>query len=200
MKKNLRNLKRNCIAGLVATCLGDRGNFSYIPSPSGITLSDKVAKYILAGCNANYYEWSDRGSDERQFCWPTINLPICSITRSKYREYREYHTSLDDLNFVNNTSLKESIKKYIEFCTVLELNKIYVNRILGEPQLSRRNLYSAVSKVGSTASGVKFLDIMNLMDGTRDLIDISIKLNRTIDDITHDIQILRQYNLIKEKR
>ena len=200
LKKNLRNLKRNCIAGLVATCLGDRGNFSYIPSPSGITLSDKVAKYILAGCNANYYEWSDRGSDERQFCWPTINLPICSITRSKYREYKEYHTSLDNLNFVNNTSLEESIKKYIEFCTVLELNKRYVNRILGEPQLSRRNLYAAVSKVGSTASGVKFLDIMNLMDGTRDLIDISTKLNRTIDDIAHDIQILQQYNLVKEKR
>jgi aminopeptidase-like protein len=89
---------------------------------------------------------------------------------------------------------------YISFCEVLELNRRYVNNIFGEPQLSRRNLYAAVSKVGSTASGVKFLDIMNLMDGTRDLIDISTKLNRTIDDIAHDIQILQQYNLVKEKR
>jgi aminopeptidase-like protein len=199
LKKNLRNLKRNCVAGLVATCLGDQGNFSYIPSPSGRTISDKIAKYILNGCNAKYYEWSDRGSDERQFCWPTINLPICSITRTKYREYREYHNSLDDLNFVNRTSLQESIKKYIEFCKVLEMNKKYQNTILGEPQLSKRNLYSAVSKVGSTTSGVKFLDIMNLMDGARDLIDISIKLNRTIDDVDNDIQILKQFNLVKEK-
>jgi aminopeptidase-like protein len=200
LKKNLRKLKRNCIAGLVATCLGDKGNFSYIPSPSGKTLSDKVAKYILAGCNAKYYEWGDRGSDERQFCWPTINLPICSITRSKYREYPEYHTSLDDLHFVGRTYLQESIEKYIDFCSVLELNKKYVTNIFGEPQLSKRNLYEAISKVGSTASGVKFLDIMNLMDGTRDLIDISTKLNRTIVDIAQDVQILQQFNLVKVKR
>jgi aminopeptidase-like protein len=200
LKKNLRNLKRNCIAGLVATCLGDRGNFSYIPSPSGTTLSDKVAKYILAGCNAKYYGWSDRGSDERQFCWPTINLPICSITRSKYREYSQYHTSLDDLDFVNRAQLQESIEKYIEFCRVIELNKKYVNTNFGEPQLSKRKLYAEISKIGSTSSGVKFLDIMNLTDGMHDLIDIAIALNRPFDDIAHDIQVLRQFKLVKEKR
>jgi aminopeptidase-like protein len=200
LKTNLRNLKKNCVAGLVATCLGDEGNFSHIPTPSGNTISDKIAKYILTGCNAKYYEWSDRGSDERQFCWPTIGLPICSITRSKYREYSQYHTSLDDLNFVSRSALQESIRKYIDFCVTLELNKKYVNTIFGEPQLSKRNLYAALSKVGSTARGVKFLDIMNLLDGTRDLIDVSIKLGRTFNDVVHDIQILREFDLVKEKR
>jgi aminopeptidase-like protein len=200
LKTNLRNLKKNCVAGLVATCLGDEGNFSHIPTPSGNTISDKIAKYILTGCNAKYYEWSDRGSDERQFCWPTIGLPICSITRSKYREYSQYHTSLDDLNFVSRSALQESISKYIDFCVTLELNKKYVNTIFGEPQLSKRNLYAALSKVGSTARGVKFLDIMNLLDGTRDLIDVSIKLGRTFNDVVHDIQILREFDLVKEKR
>ena len=199
LKRNLRKLKRHCIAGVVATCLGDKGNFSYIPTPSGDTLSDRVAKYILADCNAKFYEWSGRGSDERQFCWPTINLPICSITRSKYREFPEYHTSLDDLNFVSRVKLDESIAKYIEFCSVLELNKTYVNKSFGEPQLSKYNLYEAVSKVGSTASGVKYLDIMNLMDGSRDLIEISIRLNRSIIEISQDVKILKKFNLIKEK-
>jgi aminopeptidase-like protein len=197
LKKNLRKLKQNCIAGLVATCLGDKGNFSYIPSPSGTTLSDKVAKYILTGCGAKYYEWGDRGSDERQFCWPKINLPICSITRSKYREFPEYHTSLDDLEFVSLKNLQESIEMYISFCEVLELNRKYVNNIFGEPQLSRRNLYASISKIGSTANGVKFLDIMNLMDGKRDLIDISILLNRSIIEIAESSQLLNKLNLIR---
>jgi aminopeptidase-like protein len=197
LKKNLRKLKQNCIAGLVATCLGDKGNFSYIPSPSGTTLSDKVAKYILTGRGAKYYEWGDRGSDERQFCWPKINLPICSITRSKYREFPEYHTSLDDLEFVSLKNLQESIEMYISFCEVLELNRKYVNNIFGEPQLSRRNLYASISKIGSTASGVKFLDIMNLMDGKRDLIDISILLNRSIIEIAESSQLLNKLNLIR---
>ena len=198
LKKNFKRLKRNCIAGLVATCLGDDGKFSYIPSPSGTTLSDKISKFILMGDAANYYEWKDRGSDERQFCWPTINLPICSITRSKYREFAEYHTSLDDLQFVNRESLEESIKKYGEFCNVLEVNRIYSNNIHGEPQLSKRNLYASLSKVGSTADGVKLLDIMNLMDGKRDLIDISVQLNRTLTDIAESTQVLIGFKLIKD--
>ena len=200
LKKNFKRLKRNCIAGLVATCLGDNGKFSYIPSPSGTTLSDKISKFILMGGPAKYYEWKDRGSDERQFCWPTINLPICSITRSKYREFAEYHTSLDDLQFVTRESLQESIQKYSEFCNVLEANRIYSNNVHGEPQLSKRNLYSSLSKVGSTVDGVKLLDIMNLMDGERDLIDISVQLNRTLTDIAESARVLKEFKLIKETR
>ena len=74
-----------------------------------------------------------------------------------------------------------------------------MNKSFGEPQLSKYNLYEAISKVGSTASGVKYLDIMNLMDGSRDLIEISIRLNRSIIEIAQDVNILKQFNLIKEK-
>ena len=52
----------------------------------------------------------DRGSDERQYCAPGIDLPICGFSRTKYGEYKEYHTSEDNLNFVSKKGLKDSFE------------------------------------------------------------------------------------------
>ncbi len=98
LSKNLNEMKKNIFAGFNITCVGDNRMYSYLPSRNGYTISDRIAKHILKNIDPNFklYKWTDRGSDERQYCSPNIDLPVISMMRSKYGTFKEYHTSLDD--------------------------------------------------------------------------------------------------------
>ena len=102
LSKNIDQLKCDVFAGFNVSCVGDNRAYSYLPSRRGDTVSDDVAKHVLKWTDPNFlsYKWSDRGSDERQYCAPNIDLPIASMMRTKYGEYPEYHTSLDNLELV----------------------------------------------------------------------------------------------------
>ena len=116
IKKYYRILKR-MLCGFNVSCVGDNGNFSIIESPSGETLADFSLKEVIKNKRKfKKYSFNERGSDERQYCAPGIELPVCGFSRSKYGEYRQYHTSLDNLNFIS-ARLKSSLnvlKKIVE--------------------------------------------------------------------------------------
>lgn len=112
------------------------------------TVSDVIAKHVLKWIFPSYksYRWTDRGSDERQYCAPGIDLPVASVMRTKYGMYPEYHASLDDpVNVVTPEGLAggyTALKLSIE---AIERNCYPTVTVLCEPQLGRRGLYPTLS-------------------------------------------------------
>ena len=205
IKKNFLKLKKNIIAGLVVTCVGDNKKFSYIPSRYGDTLSDFVALEVLKKNKKkfNTYSWLDRGSDERQFCAPNIQLPICSITKSKYGTYKEYHTSLDKLgSVVVPEGLHESyiiFKKYVSYLEKNYVSNFFIpkNNCFCEPQLSKRNLYPSISTL-KTASKVKsMMNVLSYVDGKNSIMQIAKLCHVSNIEVKKYLKIFRKHKLIK---
>ena len=90
INKNFSYLKKNLLAGFNISCVGDERAYSYVSSRKGNTIADYVANKILYDADKKYkkYNWLSRGSDERQFCSPGVDLPVCTISRSKFGEYK----------------------------------------------------------------------------------------------------------------
>lgn len=170
---HLDELKRNVIGGYNISCVGDERNFSFLPSRYGNTLADKIALHVLRHSGSfRTYTFLDRGSDERQYCAPGIDLPICSILRTKFGDYPEYHTSLDNFDLVTEAGLQGSLEIYKKCLDLFERNFTPRVTILGEPQLGRRGLYPSVSTKNTRQIVGSMMDFIAYSDGTNDLVDI----------------------------
>jgi len=208
--KNLKKLKKNTIAGYVLTCVGDEGNFSLIPSIDKDSISNTIAQKIFIKEKVKFkkYSFLDRGSDERQFNAPGVNLPIACITRTKYGSYPEYHTSADNFDIVTNKGLKKSfiiIKRIIEEIQNL---KIPTPNIICEPFLSKKNLYPDFSTIkgvkhnSKTSVGERELNSQSLLDfymycnGVRDIKNIAIKINISEQKALNYYKILKKNKII----
>jgi aminopeptidase-like protein len=187
ISRNLDQLKKKTIAGYQLTCIGDERCYSYLPSRNGNTIADKAALHTLKHIDPAFkkYNYLSRGSDERQFCAPGVDLPIASIMRSKYGEFPEYHTSFDNLEFVTPIGLEggfQAVKKALE---AIEINCKPLVTVLCEPQLGKRGLYPLLSTTNPKGNMVK--NMMNLIaysDGTNSLIDIAEIIEVPIWQIT----------------
>jgi aminopeptidase-like protein len=197
---NLDYLKEHVNAGFNITCIGDERSYSFLPSRKGDTISDDIAKHILKAMDRDYieYKWSDRGSDERQYCAPLIDLPVASIMRTKYGMYDEYHTSLDDLvNVVTPKGLEGgywAVRRSIEG---LEKNCFPMVKILGEPQMGKRGLYPTLSNNIKSDEVKLLMDIISWSDGNKSLLDIAVLCDVPIWETYPLIEKLKKHNLIK---
>ncbi len=199
LSENYKEMKRNVVAGFNITCVGDERAYSYLPSRRGNTLADKVALHVLKHMHPDFvpYTFLDRGSDERQYCSPGIDLPVCSLMRTKYGCYPEYHTSLDDLNLVTPAGLLggyEVLKKAIE---CLEFDEHLRSTVLCEPQLGKRGLYPTIS---TKDSGSKVRDMMNFLaysDGCLSSLDIAEKINAPLWKLQDTLKKLKKEKVLE---
>jgi aminopeptidase-like protein len=199
ISRNLQALKANTIAGFVLTCLGDDRTYSYLPSRIGNTLVDRVALHVLKNFapEFNKYTFLDRGSDERQYCSPGVDLPVCSVMRSMYATYPEYHTSLDDPDLVTAEGLAGGYEVLRRCLEILEDNYVYRATTLCEPQLGKRNLYPQLSRSGSYDEETRLLkDVLAYCDGDHDLVALADKIQRPASDVAAACRRLRSAGLL----
>jgi aminopeptidase-like protein len=170
LSRNEERLPR-ITAGLVATCVGDPGAFTYKRSRRGNAEIDRAAEAVL-GEGDRLEEFSPLGTDERQFCSPGFDLPVGVLSRTPPDRFPQYHSSADNLDFVTPAALGESFARYLDVIEVLERNRVYRNLSpKGEPQLGKRGLYRSIGG-GSFEEG-PLLWVLNLSDGRHDLLAIA---------------------------
>ena len=187
---NYDHLKKNIIAGYNLSCIGDDRQHSCMFSKYNNTPSDQAITQAYRKLNIrNYkvYSFLERGSDERQYNSPGIELPIASIFRSKYNRYPEYHTSLDDFTLVTLSGVTGGFKVAREAIKIL-LNNVYPkHEVLCEPQMGKRGLYPNLSVRKNPNISAKnrkitskdFLSFIQYSDGKNSIEQISklIKLD-----------------------
>ncbi len=196
----LEELKDKVVSGFVLSCVGDDNDYSIVESRYANTLADKVLKNVLmhktAG-NFSDYPYSKRGSDERQYNAPGVNLPVVCFCRSKFGEFPEYHTSADDMTYISPEGFEGSYEVMTKVIEALENNATYQVTVLCEPQLGKRGLYSTISRKGTYDFVMIQRDVIAYSDGQNDVIDLSNRIGIPVSDILDVIKPLAENGLLK---
>jgi aminopeptidase-like protein len=185
--------------GLVLTCIGDSGGFHYKKSRRGDAEIDRAAAHVLRHFSEHpdILEFSPYGYDERQYCSPGFNLPVGCLMRSVWGTFPEYHTSADNLSFIQPLQLAESLRVCTAIVDVIENNRRYCNQNpYCEPQLGRRNLYRSTGgdTIGTEISAR--LWVLNLSDGKHSLLDIAERSGLPFHTICDAAELLCQGELL----
>jgi aminopeptidase-like protein len=182
--------------GLVLSCLGDPGPFTYKRSRRGNAEIDQVAANVLGRHHGSrVLDWFPYGGDERQFCSPGFDLPFGAFSRTQADKFPEYHSSADDLDFVRPDYLGESFAALIDVIDIVETNDTLVNRSpYGEPQLGRRGLYRGVG--GGSSEELALLWVLSLSDGTNSLLDIADRSGLGFTEIRDAAERLEAHDLV----
>ena len=188
--------------GLVVVCVGDSGPFTYKKTRQGDAEIDKAATHVLKHSNKGFevIDFFPYGYDERQYCSPGFNLPVGCLMRTPHGRFPEYHTSADNLEFVQPESLADSFSLYLAVLDILENNKKYLNQNPKcEPQLGKKGLYHRIGRRDdSKAFQLAMLWVLNMSDGNHTLLDIADRSCLEFDLIKDAAGTLAEHSLLQE--
>ena len=197
---HLEELQEHVVAAFNLTCIGDDRAFTYLASRHGNLRIDRIARRAIAHRpNARIYSYLQRGSDERHYGAPGVELPMISLMRSRYADYPEYHTSLDDLeSVVTPDGLQGGLEFVLECIDALEHELVFTATQRGEPQLGKRGLYHTLQKKTTPEDVMLRTDILAYADGQHSIQDLADLLDRDPSVITALIDELRDHSLLIE--
>lgn len=199
LSRNYKTMKKNIIAGFNVSCVGDDRVYSYLPSKQGDTFADISLLHVLNHTHPDFmrYSFLDRQSDERQYCSSGIDLPVCSVMRSKYGEYPEYHTSLDDLTLITPAGLLGAYQVLQKAIKCLEMNETLCTTVLCEPQLGKRGLYPTISTKESSAIVKDMMNFLAYCDGSLSNLEIARIIGAPLWELEDTINKLKAEGLLR---
>lgn len=203
LSQNLRDMKKAIVAGYQVTCVGDDRQYSFVPSRRGGTLADRAALHALKHVAKKFvrYSFLDRGSDEREYCSPGVDLPVASIMRSKYGCYPEYHTSLDQLDsVVTADGLAGGYSVIRSAIEAIELDCFPRLTTICEPNLGKYGIYPEFTTDKSYEEIRKIKDLLALSDGETSLLEIAELIGVPIWELSGICRNLIGKELIEVKR
>ncbi len=197
LNQHLDNLQKNIICGFNLSCVGDNRSYSHIESRMGNTLADKALQSALIDLdNVVKYSFLERGSDERQYCAPGVDLPLCGFCRTKYGEYEEYHTSADNFDVVTADGLDGAFDVMRNIINSFEVNLFPKINVKCEPQLGKRGLRNNVSRKGYVEDLSLRSNFIAYADGKHSLFDIAIKIKKNIKLVIIEAKKLEKHGLL----
>jgi aminopeptidase-like protein len=202
LSKHHKAMKAKTKAGFVVACMGDDRAYSYVESREANTISDRIVRHVSKHLTPDpkIYKYISRGSDERQYGHPLIDLPVVTLTRSKFGEYPEYHTSLDDLSLISQKGLAGGFEYARRCIAAMELNRVYAPVVPCEPQLGHRGLYPTLSSGRDIGEYQLIPDLIAFVDGKKDLLELSEVLGKSIFDVAPAAALLLKSGLLRMVR
>lgn len=189
---------KNIDVGLVVTTAGGPGKLGYKQSRDISHPINRLVEEVFheAGEDFITYPFDIHGSDERQYSSQGFRINCTTISKDRYYEYPEYHTSLDNLEFVKGCQLEKSFNLYVRLIEKLEARRIYRNLVPnGEAMLSRHNLYPTSGgaqrpQLGGRSELDLILWTLFLSDGRQSTDDIALTLGVAVEEVDSIVQKL----------
>jgi len=196
---------RNIENALVITTCGGPGQFGYKQSWENNNSINYLIEDVFNENSIEFktYPYDIRGSDERHFSSQGFRINCATITKDKYYEYDCYHTSLDNLNFVNANNLYTTINLYLQLINKMDKNIVYKNLYPNcEVMLSKYDLYPETGGSFLPQSNKSVTDIilwlLHYCDGKTSLYQISRILTVNINMLYKIAKQLERKKILKK--
>ena len=196
---------KNIDLALVITTAGGPGKFGYKQSWNIAHPINRLVEEVFRESGEDFitYPFDVHGSDERQYSSQGFRINCATISKDRYYEYPEYHSSLDNLDFVTAGQLEESFDLYLRLIDKLESRRVYRNRIPHcEAMLSKRALYPTTGGAQRPElNGRSELDLMLwilfLSDGRQSTADIASTLGIEVKDVESIVEKLIEKEVLE---